>query len=255
MIKAIKLLIIAFLFTSSNYLNAQLATFNFKTITDGGTFSPKHVLAVWIEKSDGSYVKTIFLRASARKQYLYTWNSKSGGNTTDAKTGATLTSHTTHSVQWNCCDLSGMLVPAGNYKFVVEFTDKHAQGPTYSVDFIIDTATHTVTAPNQTYFTDMSVVYDPNGVGIEEYSDESGAIELFPNPAKDNIFLRLSKEMLQSGEIEIYTISGTKVYSKSVANSDMDKTIKIDISTFTQGMYIMVFRSKKQRTQAKFIIN
>ena len=48
---------------------------NFTTISPGGVFSPKHILAVWTETADGEFIKTQLVFANTRKQYLYTWNS------------------------------------------------------------------------------------------------------------------------------------------------------------------------------------
>jgi hypothetical protein len=114
---------------------SQSVTFNVSTVTDNGTYSPKHVLAIWVKTSSGTFVKSIKVNAVKRIQYLYKWNKSSGGNTADAVTGATLTSHQTHSVTWNCKNTSGVVVPAGNYKMMIEYTDQHAQGPIDSINF------------------------------------------------------------------------------------------------------------------------
>jgi len=87
-------------------------TFTVRTVTVNGNFSPKHVLAIWVEDSDG-FVLSRKLRAVKRKQYLYTWNTQSGGNVVDAVTGETLLSHQTHTVTWDCKDANGNLVPDG----------------------------------------------------------------------------------------------------------------------------------------------
>ena len=75
-------------------------TFTVKTVTADGKYSPRHVLAIWVEDADG-FVLSRKLRAEKRKQYLYTWNDKSGGDVTDANTGATLSSHQTHTLVKN----------------------------------------------------------------------------------------------------------------------------------------------------------
>jgi len=41
-------------------------TFNFRTISTGGTYSPKHVLTIWVEDA-GGFVKTRLLRATNKK--------------------------------------------------------------------------------------------------------------------------------------------------------------------------------------------
>ena len=50
-------------------------TFTIRTVTAGGNYSPKHVLAIWVEDVNG-FVKTRKAMANQRKQYLYTWKAR-----------------------------------------------------------------------------------------------------------------------------------------------------------------------------------
>ncbi len=135
-------------------------TFTFRTVSTGGTYSPKHVLAVWVEDAAG-FVKTRLLRANSKKQYLYTWKASSNYNVVDAVTGATMTSHQTHTATWNCTDLEGNIIPDGDYDIWAEFTDKHAQGPLKTITFTKSPEPQTITLSDETYFKDMSVVFTP----------------------------------------------------------------------------------------------
>ena len=135
-------------------------TFTFRTVSTGGPYAPRHVLAVWIEDA-GGFVKTRLLRATSKKQYLYTWKTSSNYNVIDAVTGATMTSHQTHTVTWDCTDLDGNIIPDGDYDIWAEFTDKHAQGPLKTITFTKGPEPQTITLPDETYFKDMSVVFTP----------------------------------------------------------------------------------------------
>jgi len=135
-------------------------TFTFRTVSTGGPYSPRHVLAVWIEDADG-FVKTRLLRGTSKKKYLYTWKASSNYNVVDAVTGPTLTSHQTHTVTWDCIDLDGNIIPDGDYDIWAEFTDKHAQGPLKTITFTKGPEPQTITLPDETYFKDMSVVFTP----------------------------------------------------------------------------------------------
>ena len=244
------LFLLAFALTT----NAQLATFDFRTVTNNGTFSPRHVLAVWIEKSDGTFVKTVFLRGNNRKEYLFTWNNKSGGSTVDAITGSTLSSHSSHSVIWNCRDLNGDIVADGTYKFVVEYTEKHAQGPKYSVEINVSNSIQSITATDQTYFKDMSVTYDPNAVGIEEYTLEQQAISIFPNPSNGELSIQLSQNVLQNGNLEIIDISGKKIFQRRITNSEMSEMINLNFLKLSPGIYFVVFKAENQIAHGKIVI-
>ncbi len=135
-------------------------TFTVRTVTVNGNFSPRHVLAIWVEDANG-FVLTRKLRAEKRKQYLYTWNVKSGGNVTDATTGATLSSHQTHTVIWDCKDKDGALVPDGEYKVYVEFTEAHVQGPLRMVSFTKGPETVSISPADETNFKDMALQFEP----------------------------------------------------------------------------------------------
>lgn len=245
---------ILFLFAFIINVNAQVAAFDFRTVTDNGTFSPKHVLAVWIEKTNGEFVKTVYLRANNRKQYLYTWNNKSGGNKLDALTGATLSSHSSRSAHWNCRDLNGDIVANGTYKYVVEYTEKHAQGPKHSIDFVISNSIETTNPTDQTYFKDMNITYDPNGVGIEEYTPEQNVISIFPNPSNGELSIQLSQDVLQNGNLEIVDISGKIIFQKKIANSQMSEVINLNFLKLSSGVYFVIFRAENQIARGKFVV-
>lgn len=140
--------------------NGGEMSFTVRTVTANGNFSPKHVLAIWIEDTDG-FVKSRKVMANQRKQYLYTWVSSSNNNVVDAITGPTLTNHQTHTVEWDCKDLNGNIVPDGEYIVYAEFTDKHAQGPLYSINFTKGPDPVFVSPPDETYFKDIVITFTP----------------------------------------------------------------------------------------------
>lgn len=144
-------------------------TFTVKTLPAGGNYAPKHVLAIWVEK-DGVFVKTRKAMANQRKQYLYTWKAVSNYNVVDAITGSTLTSHQTHTIEWDCTDLDGNIVADGMYTMRIEFTDKHAQGPLYSIDFMKGPDAISLTPPDQQYFINMEFTWEPEVVLIADFS-------------------------------------------------------------------------------------
>jgi len=135
-------------------------TFTVRTVTQNGNYAPKHVFVIWVEDANG-FVKTRKLRGNQRKQYLYTWKDASDYNVVDAITGSTLTSHTTHTVTWDCTDLDGEIVPDGDYIVWVEFTEKHAQGPLYNITFTKGPDAQSFIPADETYFKDLELVFTP----------------------------------------------------------------------------------------------
>jgi hypothetical protein len=98
----------------------------FDTTSNGGQYAPKNIVAVWIERADGSFVKTIGRWAGTRRSHLIAWEQGSGDDV-DAVSGATRSSHSTRlSVHWDFKDRSGALVPDGAYSIRMELADSNA---------------------------------------------------------------------------------------------------------------------------------
>jgi hypothetical protein len=98
----------------------------FDTTSNGGQYSPRNIVAVWIERSDGSFVKTIGRWAGTRRSHLIAWEQGSGDDV-DAVSGATRSSHNARlTVHWDFKDRSGVLVPDGTYNLRMELADSNA---------------------------------------------------------------------------------------------------------------------------------
>lgn len=143
--------------------------FSVTTQSQGGTYAPRHVLAIWVEHN-GDFVKTRKAMANQRKQYLYTWKTASDYNVTDATTGATLNSHTSHTIDWDCTDLDGNVVEDGEYVMWIEFTEKHAQGPLFNISFEKGPDGFDITPPDETYFKDMQLTWEPDVVLAADFT-------------------------------------------------------------------------------------
>ena len=78
-------------------------------------------------------------------------------------------------------------------------------------------------------------------------------LRTYPNPTRDNTTLAF--ELAQSGkvEVQVYSITGRLVWSKTTQMSDGTQEISIDGSELPTGTYIVKFSSGKQTDTAKFI--
>ena len=125
------------------------------TVAPGGGYSPKNVVAIWIETSAGVFVKSLLVYANARKQDLSTWYPNSKGSTVDAVTGATQSSNTTRTCTWNGTDLSEAVVADGTYKVCMNIADGKTANT--SVSFSKGPAAVTLTPANVTGFSNISI--------------------------------------------------------------------------------------------------
>lgn len=183
---------------------AGIVDISVKTIDYGKGNDPEHILAIWIEDDAGDFVKTLKLSADERKKYLYTWNTKSSGNTTDANTGATLGSHTTHDVSWNCTNTSATVVDDGAYAVWVEYTSEHAQGPITNFAFTKASDVFSFQPPDESYFVDMDLLYTPESASGIRKSTISYDLKAYPNPASDQLNISLSNPLDRQTSIRIY---------------------------------------------------
>jgi len=136
------------------------------TVSNGGSYSPKNVGAIWVENSSRTFVKSLDVWAATRIKHLTLWNSATAAaglpsNKVDAITGATLSSNQTHNVSWNCTNTTGAIVPDGDYYVLFEMDDDNSTGPNASVAFTKGpTATH-LTPANARNFTGISLAFTP----------------------------------------------------------------------------------------------
>lgn len=101
------------------------------TTPKGGTYAPNNVVAVWIEKADGTAVKTIqHWGSETYSVYLRAWKAKVGAENTDAVSGATRINHVNPlSINWKFKDKNQMLVPDGTYTIRMELADGNSGTP------------------------------------------------------------------------------------------------------------------------------
>ena len=90
---------------------------------------------------------------------------------------------------------------------------------------------------------------DQSGVNVKEI--ENVKIQIFPNPANDHITLRFGNTDNIKGQIVITDMIGGVVYRNSIINNSMQ--LIINISSFSQGIYTLIFFNKKEKLILKFI--
>ncbi len=190
-------------------LNAQTngsLTFSVTT-TSTGNYSPRHVVAIWIEKADGTFIKTKLKRANTRVQWLNQWVTKSGQNVVDAITGSTINAHQTENIVWNATDVNAAVVPDGDYKLWIQMAWANTNGPTYSIPFTKGATAVYLNPANQTNFTNMSLVWTPNTTGI----NENNAVKLFsvyPNPISNQSKINYNLKENSDVTISLIDING-----------------------------------------------
>ena len=91
---------------------------------------------------------------------------------------------------------------------------------------------------------------NPSGAPAGQFKTK---LRTYPNPTRNNTTLAF--ELAQSGkvEVQVYSITGRLVWSKTTQMSDGTQKLSIDGADLPTGTYIVKFSSGKQTDTAKFI--
>ena len=226
-------------------------SFTVKTVTYDGDRSPKNIVAIWVEDKDGNFIKTRLLQADERKEWLLTWNEKSKGSTVDATTGATLSSHQTHTISWDCKDESGAQVEDGDYKMVVEFTEAHSQGPLTTVAFTKGPSSEVLTPTDETNFIDMSLEYTVLTTDIADILSGSQELNIYPNPFTDQTTITFNTAETSPVQLKVYNLKGMLLRVLDyIPGSSNEQSIQWDGTDNARkplpaGTYLLQLRSAK----------
>ncbi len=96
-------------------------------------------------------------------------------------------------------------------------------------------------------------------VGLTSHTEEYSMnnimdIDLYPNPADDIVNIDISYEGILKGIIEVSDILGNKVWSQDVSSLNT-ADIKIDVSKWPAGIYVVSYRNEKESYNKKVVIN
>ena len=128
-----------------------------RTTTAGGRYSPRNIGAIWIETEAGAFVKTVERWAGTRARWLTKFIASSSSNLVDAVTSATLAQHTTHDRMWNLQDVRRCEIAPGNYRVMVEMTDKNGTGPSLAIPFTMNGSPAMLTPTEAANFHDLLI--------------------------------------------------------------------------------------------------
>ncbi|HKP62583.1 MAG TPA: DUF2271 domain-containing protein [Polyangiales bacterium] len=127
--------------------------FRVTTLSLGGRYAPKNIAAIWIERMEGTWVKTLAVWAGVRLRYLTAYRrANPTGNKVDAVTSATLPAFGARAVGWNLADAAGEEVREGDYVVKVEITDRDATGQTLAFPFRKPRPPFAISLPDTEYF-------------------------------------------------------------------------------------------------------
>lgn len=240
-------------------VNAQELTFTYTTkflpYDKGYQYSPEHVFAIWIEDTDGRFVNTVAMYGYQRANYLETWQSKSGGYTTDAVTGATQSVHQSRSYKWNLKNYRGNVVDNGEYKICFEYTSKDGQGPVYRYPINISDKSETLRPDDEIYLKDISIFYDSGITGVNSNPQQQECFNIVPNPLTANSEIVLFQPYPSDVKFKLISVSGKLLAQKQVAALTGSNSYKLSelFSSIPNGVAFIVAETQTYSLAQKVV--
>jgi hypothetical protein len=246
-------------------------TWSFTPTSHTGFAGTRNVLAVWIETSTGTFVKTkMRYVGGGTDDHLPTWAAKAGCsnvnailtstgcNTTDATTGATLASYATRTGTWDGKNVNGAVngttVADGAYRLAVQETWNHGTSGTTTVyyNFTKGTVADHQTPAGDANFSAITLDWVPFPAGIDAISFAQANASVYPNPSRDgNITIHYSN----ANKIRITNILGTAIANYKVALSAEENDFSVDLSAYANGIYMVQVSNDQSVATYKVLVN
>jgi hypothetical protein len=234
-------LFLSFLVTMNAQNTQGQLTVTATTTTTNVGYAPRNIVAFWIQDSSGKFVKSMLVLADKRKVDLTNWvTATPAGNTIDATTGATQTSHGNRTGKWNGTNASKVLVADGTYTVKMEMTESNSGSRIGTFTFEKGPNAVTLTPSNIPSFTNITISWIPTLSGIEDVK-LSKLYEVYPNPTKSSIYVN----GIDISEVEILSLNG-----KSLLKTNEQK---VNLSSLVSGTYLVQIQSKLGTVLKKII--
>lgn len=219
--------------------------FSVLTATYNGHYAPRNSGVIWVADGNDQFVKTLKVWAIPMRKHLVKWKEMSGGNIVDAITGPTYNTHKEVSVFWDCTDVNGQVVPDGEYKVYIEFTEANSlspavtDGPVALVSFQKSAEPVLLTPPDLDSFKEMRLEFSPKCTAINNM--ETIYIKpVSPNPANTYTELKISLSQKEYMVVSVYDVNGRKI--KTVFDGNLlqgEQSIFINTDIYGNGIYYL----------------
>ncbi|HKR06694.1 MAG TPA: T9SS type A sorting domain-containing protein [Bacteroidia bacterium] len=104
---------------------------------------------------------------------------------------------------------------------------------------------------NQPVMTNTAVTEIVLPTGEESFGLQVSGLKLYPNPAREKLIVKSALLVGQKAEVKIYDLFGREVFQSSIFN--LQSSIKINVSGFSQGIYFIQLQSGEENLRAKFL--
>jgi len=104
----------------------------------------------------------------------------------------------------------------------------------------------------ETLFGRVLEYFDDPYVGVDEIQNSENNLDIFPNPCREQLNIRLPKEVAADAKLQIFDKSGRKILVKEF-NSTSKKTISLNTQVLIPGIYLLQLSSGGRQYNGRFV--
>jgi hypothetical protein len=144
---------------------------------------------------------------------------------------------------------------AGTYSFELSVTDSKGVTTNSSpVKVVVKAAAKTAAVAPGANVGQAITMTDSAGLGDPAVAGQTPGLQLYPNPARDLLNIRLSDSITGKIIVAIFDTRGARVSNLETDKQSWTLDLPADVSRLPQGMYLLqIISSSGQRTIGKFI--
>ena len=167
------------------------------------------------------------------------------GFTEDAITGATLTTHTNRTFNWNLQSYRGTVVANGDYTVCIEYTARDGAGPIYKYPITITGDNFVLTPDDETFLTHISIEYTGGSTAVTAEATSHNFLQVSPNPLTTDSKINLHQTYGSQVTLQLVSVSGQILRKKVVITKPGNNSYNIAaiFETIPTGIFFVVAKN------------
>lgn len=136
---------------------------------------------------------------------------------------------------------------------ITDISSNKASGSLFEVgtDTIIYTFTDAVGNNSACTFEVIVNAGDPDFcntvTSTEDLEEEGFQLSIFPNPAREQVNVKFTTEMMSTAQLRMFSANGQEVYEEQMGTSLGENNFSLDINRFAKGLYLLQLSIKNQK--------
>jgi len=146
-------------------------------------------------------------------------------------------------------------INAANKPYLITRYDVNNRPPV-GTDFVIDCRKMRIDflVDNKTEGTGFIMKFRPKETGINDIANNLYDVAVYPNPAKDMLYVDLTTENTGNINFSIVDITGKQITTENVKHAGGSMTYTTSVSNLSKGIYFVYILTNQGKTVKKFVV-